>query len=250
MIRNNEQSRISFHFTYTFTTGTVKEFLLQLDSQTLNLVRPEKGSYPEWTALQFFQCPNCCLNPNQDRYCPSAISLIEIIRAFKDSVSYEEVDVTISTEARDYIKRTTLQKGLSSLLGLCMATSGCPTMQKFKPMARYHLPFATSEETMYRVLSMHLLAQYFLSKRGKTPDWDLKKLVHMYEEVKILNKAFSGRLSNISTKDASLNALAILDWFAESVTFSLNREILDEIEELFTAYFIDQGGEDEKDSNH
>lgn len=249
MIRNNGQNSISFHFKYTFNTGTVKEFLLQLDRHTLNLAQPEKASYPEWTALQFFQCPNCCLNPAQNRCCPSAVSLLEIIQAFKDSVSYEEVDVTISTKARDYIKRTTLQKGLSSLLGLCMATSGCPTMQKFKPMARFHLPFATNEETMYRVISMHLLAQYFLSKRGKTPDWDLKKLVHMYEEVKTLNRSFSERLANISTKDASLNALAILDWFAESVTFSLNREILDEIEELFTAYFIDQGGEDEKNSD-
>ena len=76
---------------------------------------------------------------------------MDIIHSFKDSISYEEVEVFITTKARTYMKRTTLQKGLSSLLGIYMVTSGCPTMEKLKPMVRYHLPFATEEETKYRV---------------------------------------------------------------------------------------------------
>jgi hypothetical protein len=31
-----------------------------------------------------------------------------------------------------------------------------------KPMARFHLPLASEEETIYRATTMYLLAQYFL----------------------------------------------------------------------------------------
>jgi hypothetical protein len=160
-----------------------------------------------------------------------------LIRIFQDSVSYEEVKVFITTEARSYVKRTTLQKSLSSLIGIYMVTSGCPTMEKLKPMVRHHLPFATEEETKYRVLSMYLLAQFFIARRGGEPDWEFTRLVTLYQDIKLLNKSFSERLAHVTRKDASLNALTILDWFAESLTFSIGREHLDEIESLFTAYF-------------
>jgi hypothetical protein len=52
-----------------------------------------------------------------------------------------------------------------------------------------------------------------------------------------VNKSFSRRLSQIHLEDASLNALAILDWFAEMLTFSVHTHELDEIESLFAAYF-------------
>ena len=84
---------------------------------------------------------------------------------------------------------------------------------------------------------MYLLAQYFLHKRGRQPDWELHDLVEMYQEIKIVNKYFSQRLSNIHLEDASLNALAILDWFAEMLTFSIHKNDLNEIESLFAAYF-------------
>ena len=57
-----------------------------------------------------------------------------------------------------------------------MATSGCPHMDFFKPMARFHLPLANAEETVYRATSMYLLAQYFLQREGKEADMELEGL--------------------------------------------------------------------------
>ena len=37
-----------------------------------------------------------------------------------------------------------------------MALSGCPVLEQLKPMARFHLPFASVEETIYRAASMYL----------------------------------------------------------------------------------------------
>jgi hypothetical protein len=45
-----------------------------------------------------------------------------------------------------------------------VATSGCRYTAYFKPMARFHLPFANEEETAYRAISMYLLSQRFLNE--------------------------------------------------------------------------------------
>lgn len=118
-------------------------------------------SYPEWTELKNFKCPNCLLVENEYKYCPIAVNIIDLIDFFKTS-SYPEVNVIVDTEIRRYSKHPSLQKGISSLMGIYMVTSGCLIMEKLKPMVRYHLPFATLEETSYRMVSMDLLAQYFL----------------------------------------------------------------------------------------
>ena len=48
---------------------------------------------------------------------------------------------------------------MSSVLGLIMATAGCPWTDRFRPMARFHLPFASEAETVYRSVCMFLLAR-------------------------------------------------------------------------------------------
>ncbi len=182
----NQQSKsqkktISFHYKFSLSDGDIREFGLELDSETLSLVRKEKEFYPEWTRLPYHKCPNCPLSDAQHMHCPIAANLVDLVEFFKDSISHEEVDVEITTETRRYVKHTSLQSGISSLIGIYMVTSGCPVMDKLRPMVRTHLPFATGEEAMYRTLSMYLLAQYFLYKRGQKPDWDFEKLTEIYE---------------------------------------------------------------------
>ena len=142
----------------------------------------------------------------------------------------------MATDQREYIKHTTVQQALSSLLGIYMVTSGCPIMDKLRPMVRFHLPFATREETMYRVLAMYLMAQYFRQRNGREPDWEMENLVHMYEDVTVVNKSFVDRLNQIATDDANANALIILDCFANYIVMSVDEGTLADIEVLFKAY--------------
>ena len=104
-------------------------------------------------------------------------------------------------------------------------------------MVRYHLPFVTLRETRYRVISMYLMAQYFLYRRGKEPDWELKNLVTVYDEIQIVNKSFFQRLAHIKVMDATLNALIKLDMFAKHISMLVNKDSLDEMECLFKGYF-------------
>ncbi|MBI5206066.1 MAG: hypothetical protein HZA11_14225 [Nitrospirae bacterium] len=238
MAANNKA--ITYHYKFRFNDGSEKELRVKLDRKTLGLLRSERDACPEWAALKFFKCPNCPLSEDLHKFCPIAKNFTDIVESFGNSISYEEADVSVITEEREYFKHTTLQKALSSLTGIYMVTSGCPVMDKLRPMVRHHLPFASEEETTYRALSMYLLAQYFLYKRGIEPDMALKNLVRIYEDVQIVNKTFPKRLSNIKLEDANVNALVILNCFADSVTFSITKEMLEDIELLFAAYLPDE----------
>lgn len=231
------QSPITYRYTFTFPDGRQQVVTVRLDSQTLNGLREDPQPPPPWTALPFHKCPNCPLKDAERPSCPAALSLVEIIHLFRCARSFQQVEVCVETEARRYVKSTSLQEALSSLIGLHMVTSGCPVMGKLKPLVRHHLPFARAEETTYRVLSMYSLAQFFVARHGKPPDWMFKNLTAMYQAIHVVNEHFSRRLSEISTGDASLNALVMLDLFAQTITFSIDENALDELELLFEPYF-------------
>ena len=233
---DDDRTPQTYHYIFTFPNGKRREFTIRLDPKTLALL-PEERPRPAWTKLSYQKCPNCPLQEARHEYCPAAVSLIGVADLFKGSLSYEEVEVCVETETRRYVKRTTLQKGLSSLIGLYMVTSGCPVVGKLRPMASQHLPFAKLEETKYRVLSMYLLAQYFLARHGERPDWTFERLVKIYEDIQTVNQHFSKRLLDITTGDANLNALTILNIFADTISFSIDENLLGEIEGLFQPYF-------------
>jgi hypothetical protein len=234
-----DEQPISYNYRFRLADGTSQEFAVQVESRTLALVPSQRQDYPAWSALACHQCPNCPLRPEQHPHCPIAANLVDLVEFFREAMSYDEVDVQIETEQRRYTKHTSVQQALSSLLGIYMVTSGCPVMDRLRPMVRFHLPFATLEETAYRVISMYLVAQYFRRKRGLRPDWELKGLVPIYEEVQTVNKSFLQRLEALKGNDANANALVILDSFAGYVTFSLNTDLLDEFEEIFRPYLED-----------
>jgi hypothetical protein len=201
------------------------------------MVIPTRDEYPDWTTLSLSQCPNCPLNTIEHTQCPVAANLVDLIDFFKDSVSHEEVDLKVESIHRTYSKRTTMQDGISSMLGMLMVTAGCPVMDKLRPMLRAHVPFGTLEETTYRYLSMYMLAQYFLHQRGETPDLELTGLQTLLEDIQVVNKHFWQRFANASVRDASINALVVLDNLAQYAAFSIDIGVLEDTEMLFNAYF-------------
>jgi len=86
-----------------------------------------------------------------------AKNLFNTVEYFKNAPSFEKAEVYVETPERTYYKNTSLQDGLFSIFGVIMATSGCPPLDFLRPMARFHLPFSTLEETMIRSSSMKKL---------------------------------------------------------------------------------------------
>ena len=224
-------------YTFVFQNGATKTFDLVLDRKTLSNAARYPANQPAWTLLSRNQCANCSLDLNRHPFCPVALNFAEIAEHFIQAVSHEPVRVVVTTEERTYSKDTSLQQGLASLLGIVMTTSGCPVLEPLKPMVRFHLPFATIEETTYRAVSMYLVAQYCIKQHGGQPDWELYKLADAYENICTVNENFCKRLRTLKSKDANINALVVLDIFANSVNLSIDRRMVDDLDYLFKGYF-------------
>ena len=235
-MRIDEHSADVIRITYKFQTddGKEKVFDTVLDGKSLALLNNAPPQPPAWTKLAFNQCENCPLG-SETEYCPVAVNLSSLIEAFKYSTSYETMFVVVDTPERSYAKQTTIQNALSSIMGIYMVTSDCPVLDKLRPMVRFHLPFASATETVYRSVTMFLLAQYFKKQKGKKPDWDLDSLVEIYREIAKTNKGMWNRLSAASSYDANVNALIVLNTFGDALRFSIKKG-LDDLEKLFGEY--------------
>jgi hypothetical protein len=223
-----------------FLDGKQLVIPLDLDSNTLALQQDVENP-PEWTKLEFEQCPNCPLDTEIHEHCPIAVNMSGALMVFNEYLSYEMVNVTIETTERRYQKKVALQDAVSSLIGIIMATSGCPVMDHLRPMVRTHLPFASRTESVYRVISMYLMAQYFRKQNGMEADWDLKHLVELYDEIGKVNHAFSNRMFAQYEKDANINALVILKYVAELLTGTLQNNSLDNMESIFATWLNEDG---------
>lgn len=230
---------ISLTYSFTLPNGSKKTFDLQIDRQTLSTKDVSNETPPPWTKIDFHQCPHCPLPKEQHPYCDVAVRLVPVVECFNDIASYEEISAAVITGEKTISLETTTQQALSSLMGLVVATSACPYTAFLKPMAYFHLPFASEEETIFRAASTYLLAQYFLSKSQGIPDIRLDGLMEIYKKLQVVNCAMGERLRAATKNDASVNALILLDTFAKAMPFVID-ESLEEIRYLFEPFFSNQ----------
>jgi Domain of unknown function (DUF6901) len=224
---------VQLAYTFSFADGSSRRFALRLDYDTLAMLGPERKELPAWTALSFCQCPNCPLDPAVHPRCPVAANLVDVVDVFKESVSYEEVDVSVEAHGRSYVKRTSLQQAASSLIGIFMVTSGCPILNRLRPMVDTHLPFMDADESTYRMISTYLMAQFFRHKAGQPADWELKDLLRFLSECRETNTAFCRRLQALGVRDASLNAMSILNALGEITSLSIEKFDMSRWERIF-----------------
>ena len=225
---------LRFSYAFQFPNGTTQQFEVLLDPDTLELLAPRDAPRPAWTRLKYYQCENCPLGDDVE-YCPVAVNLAALVETFKDSISFEDTTVKVRTAERTYEKEAPLQKGLSSIIGIYMVTSNCPVMDRLRPNVRFHLPFASMDETIYRAVAMYLVAQYFRMRKGKEPDWELKHLSEMYEDVAKVNRGMSDRIRHATAEDANVNAVIILSTQGGMVPTYVEDSLV-EMEHLFRGF--------------
>lgn len=237
-----DHSDAIFPITYRFRLedGAEKTFRVELERASCALRQPVRASYPEWTRLDYRQCGHCPLRSETHPHCPVAVGLIDVVAFFRDVRSVEKAEVSVETEERvTHRGLTPIYPALSSLVGIHMVTSGCPVMDKLRPMARFHLPFATAEETVYRALSMYALAQLLRRRRGLPVEEDFSGLARIYQDVNRVNGDFSRRLTSEALGEATANAITNLDCFAQMIDFSISEAMFEDIESVFAGYLGD-----------
>ena len=213
--------KITYHFKFPETGDETVSYKFALDDKTLEFQdlqeRPgETNEMLEWAKLDCEKCSHCPLKAEDTPHCPVAKNIFNVVDYFKDTRSFKKSMIFIETEDRAYARNCSVQEGLFSIFGVIMASSGCPHLNFFKPMARFHLPFATSEETFVRATSFHLLKQHIRRENGEeNVKMDISELLENYKNVEIVNQNILKRISKISEADADKNALIILQNYAQ-----------------------------------
>ncbi|MEN8188492.1 MAG: hypothetical protein ABFS19_01500 [Thermodesulfobacteriota bacterium] len=222
---------ITYNYCFDFPDGGKKRFLVRIDSETFVYRSPNSLS-PAWAELENHQCPSCTLSSKDNELCPIAANIADLVVNFKGLESFKPCTVTCITVDRTCIKETTVQEGLASIKGIIMATSGCPIMNILKPLARFHLPFATVDEAMFRSISAYLLRQHFNNCAGKQADFDLRHISDHYDRIQEVNDSMLKRIRKTSNLDADKNALIILNSLAQILIMEIE-DSLESIKKLF-----------------
>lgn len=205
----------TIQYRLTFTDGECVEHVVNVDGDAS--ATPGEA----WTRLEYHQCGHCPLDPAATPHCPFATALAGPARRLARRASYEPVMVAVFWRGREIRQETTLQRALGSLLGAICAASACPYTAPLKAMVRYHLPFSSSDETLYRVLGTYLLGQFLRAQRGLAADWRLDRLREIYRNLREVNAGMAKRLRTAAEEDSSINALVLLDLLAADTLDSL-----------------------------
>ncbi|MCX5743889.1 MAG: hypothetical protein NT062_15475 [Proteobacteria bacterium] len=233
---------LTISYLFQWKNGQTRSYEINLDAATGRAIPKDQPNLPAWTRLETARCANCKLDPQTSPHCPVAVNLHDLVVTFQESVSTDMVMVSVATKGRTYTKEVPAQRGVQSIFGLIMATSGCPTLDFLRPMARFHQPFSSTEETIVRVVSFYLLSQYYTYKAGGAPDWELRNLETMYTDVSRLNHDFIKRVdiaqasaSDQSYGDAIANAISRLDVYSQMILMELDSQL-----PLLAPVFVEQ----------
>ncbi len=224
-----EPLRIRYRF--DLPDGSRKTLDLSFDAADFRLVNEAPAEPPFWTELKFSQCANCPLNPGEHTHCPAALQMAPAVDSLKALVSFDTVGVTVVQAERTIHAETSAQHAMSSVLGLIMATAGCPWTDRLRPMARFHLPFASEAETVYRSVCMFLLARELVGAGGH----GFAALEDLYDNLHVVNRDMSRRLGAATRTDPARNAMALLDSYTTLLPAALESR-LEELKPLFGAW--------------
>jgi hypothetical protein len=226
----NEPHRISYRFDLPDGSTSTLEFAF--DPAGFRMLEAAPENPPFWAELAFSRCANCPLDASVHRHCPAALQMTRAVEPLKALVSFDTVGVTVTQSERTMYAQTTAQQAMSSVLGLIMATAGCPWTDHLRPMARFHLPFASEAETVYRSICMFLLAREIT---GAVDQHGFAALEELYENLHVVNRDMSRRLGAAARTDPARNAMALLDSYTTLLPAALECS-LDELRPLFDAW--------------
>lgn len=224
-------------YRFTSADGATTAFVLAFDAHSMQPCNKVREQAPNWAALDRHQCTHCPMPCTPAAQCPAALRVADLLDWSVSLDSFEQVELAVITSERTTTARTSAQRAISSLMGLLIATSGCPQTAFLRPMARFHLPLATETETAYRAASMYLLAQYFVERKGGVADYDLDGLRQRYRNLHQVNMGLSKRLREAAASDSSPNAVVLLDCFAQALPTMIDDALVD-LEPFFAAYSV------------
>jgi hypothetical protein len=219
-------------YSFTFDPDTTLEFEVDEQVSTPDI---ESADLPPWLLLANHRCEDCPSFLDDRHTCPAAVAIRPVVEAFSKRISFEDVDVRVDLHGVEIKAHVSTQEAVRCLVGLLLARSACPILEKLRPMAHFHLPFGDRQHTAFRFLGMHLVAQYLKARDGHRPDWELAELLEMLRRLRRVNIRLADRIRAASELDAAVNSLVILDALASTAELSVEKG-LDRLRPIFATY--------------
>ena len=223
---------LTIRYRFDLPDGSTKALEFEFDAVDFRMKKAPPDDPPFWTELNFSRCSNCPLDERMAPHCPAALQMAAAVEPLKTLVSFDTVGVTVTQAERTVYVQTSAQQAMSSVLGLIMATAGCPWTDHLRPMARFHLPFASEAETVYRSTCMFLMARALAGSDGPH---SFAALEALYTNLHVVNRDMSRRLGAATRTDPARNAMALLDSYTTLLPAALERS-LEELKPLFDAW--------------
>ena len=220
------------------------QFRVTLDLLSETYIFPNMDTAPKWTHLENNQCTHCPLSTERYKLCPLAERVVPFVNKLSHLNSIDEIKVDVTQYDRTRHMVAPVQDILGSLLGLFIATSECPYTNFLRPMAYFHLPLADADETVYRVLSMYRLAQFFKKEKTGKAYAGFEKLEMHYANMVEVNHKLTKRMraalaEDENRQDATINAITLLDALSQYVPASID-DAIEDLEPIFNGYW-DEG---------
>ncbi|BCE02715.1 DUF6901 family protein [Marinicellulosiphila megalodicopiae] len=216
---------MTIEYRFKFNDAQQKDLCFEVDITNNDNHALRTKEPADWTKLENEQCVNCPYKVGTVERCPAALDIETIVNDFSQLPGYKKIDVEVITQERTVSKRTGIEQGLRSLLGLVMANSSCPILKKLKPMTYTHLPFANQNEFIIRSVESYLMRQYFSHQDGKMGDWELTELIELNKQLQLVNQAIWQRIHAACQNDSNLKALLNFFTLSSSVTNSLEQQL-------------------------
>jgi hypothetical protein len=165
------------------------------------------------------------------------VGLAPVVAAFHDTWSCETVEVAVATSTRLVTKRTGLQDALSGVVGLTLATSGCPRLAPLRPLALTALPFGELHEMFAHMATLYAFGQIRRHQRGLTADWTFAGLAALTADIATVYQDLLYRLEEVSHKDAVRNALLQQHCYMQYISPAALPGRLAQLDPLFSAHW-------------
>jgi hypothetical protein len=98
------QEDTSYEYSFTLESGETKNIKLCLNTETLDILCPPPpvAELPEWTHLEYSQCPNCPLSTKTHAHCPIAVNISTVADSFSQLNSFQQAKVYDTPQKLDH----------------------------------------------------------------------------------------------------------------------------------------------------
>lgn len=208
------------HVRYWVYTDDEPPFSIRITLDDQGLLETWPETCPDWTRLDANRCTTC---QTAGDHCRPALAIAPVVDAFMHLDSLQHVHCRATMENRVYEMAGPAPQIAASIMGLCMAASGCTATEPFRAMALFHHPFASPEENTIRAAGFALLRHW--AHDTLDSDRPFAGLIDAWHNLEEANRRIGDRLHAYCERDASRNGIVNLDMFAKLGAWGLEHAL-------------------------